>query len=130
MTAPPLSLPLRLNLTLLDDAWVPTLVTKYAHLLLAGLASEQAEPRGWAAVAQAALRPHHVTRVDDTHVIVLVPPQPDYDIAAPETLRLVVPLTESTRRNPPAVGRGSSAVGGRSGGGCGDGREAGGGSFL
>ena len=81
--------PLRLNLTLLDDAWVPTLATKYAHLLLAGLASEQAEPRGWAAVAQAALRPHHVTRVDDTHVIVpRCRPQPDYDIAAPETLRL------------------------------------------
>ena len=76
---------------------MPTLVTKYAPPP-AGLASEQAEPRGWAAVAQAALRPHHVTRVDDTHVIVLVPPQPDYDIAAPETLRSSPPEAVRSHR--------------------------------
>ena len=85
---------------------MPTLVTKYAHLLLAGLASEQAEPRGWAAVAQAALRPHHVTRVDDTHVIVLgAPPQPDYDIAAPETLPALAMPPEAVRSHRPSRSR-------------------------
>ena len=97
---------LTLELTLEGDRWSPELnigergrelvlellrglraKTKYA----AGQALASTEPRGWDTVVQPQLKAHHVVRVDDTTVRVLIPQAANYDIREPEDVRLTVP---------------------------------------
>jgi hypothetical protein len=46
---------------------------------------------GWNNIVQAQLLPRHLTRVDDTTLVLTLPPFGAYEITAPETLRFVVP---------------------------------------
>ena len=60
-------------------------------LISEGVFSEQSEAGGWNAVVQPQLRARHLTRLDDTTLVLTLPPFADYDISQPETLQFIIP---------------------------------------
>lgn len=88
------------NITLRNETWVEDIASPASRhlgeLLLAGIVPSGrwgAEASGWATVVQPALLSMAtlpLIRADDTTIIVALPPQPPYDIIAPEVLTFSV----------------------------------------
>ena len=82
-----------LRLTLSGDQWsadVGAADNAPTRALLSGLRSAQSEPLGWNRVVRTSLTHTDVDRLDDVSLRIRVA-APEYDIATPETIALMVP---------------------------------------
>ena len=59
--------------------------------LIRGFTTMQSEPFGWNAVVRAGMPQANVQRTTDTVVTITVPQFSSFDIAAPETVEVVIP---------------------------------------
>ena len=83
-----------LVITLTDDIWGPSVGADNAitTAVINGIDSAQAETTGWDAVVKAGLTFNEVVRSSDTVVTITLPGFASYDITAPETITVTVPI--------------------------------------
>ena len=102
---------LQLTITLDGDEWLPAVGRQggaadeaVARQLIEGLRPSQAHDTGWAAVVQRGLDGRHVRRISSVAVALSVPQLLSYDIAAPETIDVLIPASALLSGQPlPAV---------------------------
>ena len=94
---------LQLTITLDGDEWLPAVGRQggaadeaVARQLIEGLRPSQAHDTSWAAVVQRGLDGRHVRRISSVAVALSIPQLLFYDIAAPETIDVLIPASAAT----------------------------------
>ena len=84
---------LSLYVRLRGDTWMPAVGTdsSVTVLLLMGLRSSISAPSGWGEVVQSGLSYEHVTRMNESTVLIEVPQFAQYSVTEPELITLTLP---------------------------------------